>query len=97
MLESWLRDLSEFRHSAKQPSSVTGIHAGFVVDCNPHSLLFQLRTNLDSPNASKCHISYDDLQDRNPCILPGIMKQKRMVRSVQLCVIPPSLDAILLI
>lgn len=76
--------MSGLRHFAKQPSSIARVCAGLVVDCDSHSLSFQLRTNLDSPNASKCHSSYD-LQDRYHEISPGIMKQKRMVRSVQHC------------
>jgi hypothetical protein len=96
--EPWLRGLSDFRDFEKTA----------VLNC-PRSLLaswlvairialYSSYVRISTPrDASKCHSSYDDLQDRNPCILPGIMKQKRMVRSVQHCVIPPSLDAILLI
>lgn len=98
MLEPWLRGLSNCRQFAKQPPSIARVHAGFMVGCNPHSLVFQTTYESRLPERIKNAISsYDDLQDRNPCILPGIMKQKRMVRSVQHCVIPPSLDAILLI
>ena len=51
--EPWLRGLSDFRDFEKQPSSIARVHAGFMVGCNPHSLVFQLRTNLDSPGRIK--------------------------------------------